>query len=153
MSAEGGALTESHLHGGSKQYTIGDVGAGARVIQGDSNTWIEGQLGGLPDGDELVQRFQALIQRLESAEDLDDDTRTLAVDKTAAVVDGLAKANESPGALRRALADARGFLSGAASWAWDELREIVASDASQKTIATIVDASARAAIASLVGLV
>jgi hypothetical protein len=137
---------------GGKQYTIGDVGAGARVIQGDSNTWIEGQLSGLPGGEELAGRFQALIGHLESAEDLDDDSRTLAVDKTAKVVEGLAQATESPGTLRLALADAKGFLTGAAEWAWDELKDIVSSEAAQKTLRTIADAGSKAAIAALIGI-
>jgi hypothetical protein len=147
-------MTESQQPAGSKQYTIGDVGAGARVIQGDYNTWIEGQLGALPGGQELARRFEALIGRLESTEEFDDDdTRTLAVDKTAKVVEGLAQASESPGKLRLALTDAKGFLIGAADWAWAEIKAIVSSEAAQKTLSTIADVGAKAAIAALVGIV
>jgi len=146
-------MSESESPAGGKQYTIGNVGAGARIIQGDYNTWIEDRMGALPEGGELAERFQALVERLETAEDLDEDARALATEKTMTVVDALAQAPEEPGTLKRALVDAKTFLSNAAGWAWDELSGIVSSEAAQKTISTITDVGTRAAIQALVAAV
>jgi hypothetical protein len=146
-------MSENDVPTGGKHYTVGNVGVGARVIVGDHNTWIEGQLASLPDGEELAKAFEALVKQIQDDETLDEDTRTLAVEKTNAVVEGLAGATESPGKLRLALTDAKSFLTGAAGWAWDGLQAIVSSEAAQKTISTIADVGAKAAIAALVGLV
>jgi hypothetical protein len=144
-------METSEPRGSGKHYVIGDVGAGARVMQGDYTTWLEERLSGVPESDELQRRFEALLERLSAASELDDDERELAVEKTAGVVEGLAAAPENPGRLKRALLDAKAFLTSGATWAWDELQAIVASDAAQKTIGTISEAGTRAAIASILG--
>jgi hypothetical protein len=135
----------------SKQYTIGDVGAGARVMQGDHNAWIEQRLSGMADSEEVQRRFASLMERLQADPDLDPDERELAVEKTAAVVDGLGSANEEPGRLKRALLDAKGFLTSSAAWAWQELQDILTSEPVQKTIGSISEGATRGAIASLTG--
>jgi hypothetical protein len=136
---------------GGRSYQIGNVGAGARVQQGEHQTMIGDTLAALPDGDVLAQRFDSLIGRLREAPDIDEDARELAVEKTEAVAQGLATAQEEPGKLRRALLDAKQFLSGAVGWAWEELSGILESEAAQKTIATVAEAGIRASIKQLTG--
>jgi hypothetical protein len=131
---------------------MGDVGAGARVQQGEHLTMIGDTLAGLPEGDTLTQRFEALLAQLSERQDLDPDTKELAIEKTKAVADGLAQAQAAPGGLRKALLDAKQFLGGAAGWAWEELGGILKSEAAQKTIATISEATTRTAIAQLTGM-
>ncbi len=138
--------------GTSKSYRIGDIGAQARVQVGEHQTMIGDTLAALPDGETLARQFDALVARLEAQPDLDEDTRTLAVEKTEAVAAGLAHAADEPGALRRALVDAKQFLGGVAGWAWNELTDILKSEAAQKTLATVTEASTRAAIKQLTGL-
>ena len=82
---------------------------------------------------------------------MDDDKRELAMDKTQKVAEGLANAKKSPSTLRRALVDAKRWLSSGASWVWDEISKIVKSEAAQKTIATITEASTKSALKSLIG--
>jgi hypothetical protein len=130
---------------------MGNVGPGARVQQGEHLTMIGDTLAALPDGDDLARQFEALLKRIDESPDLDADTRELAAAKTRAVAEGLAQAETDPGLLRRALADARGFLGGAASWALDGLSAILKSEAAQKTLATVTEASTQAAIKSLTG--
>jgi hypothetical protein len=74
--------------------------------QGENISWIEG-VTSLPGGESLAQQFKALLERIAQDESLDEDTRALAQDKTKAVAEGLAKAQESPGLFRRALLDAK----------------------------------------------
>ena len=136
--------------GAGKHYSIGDVGDGARVIQGDHNTLIE-SVQGIAGGAELQRQLEELLTRIASAPDLDEDSRELAAAKTRAVAAALGKASESPEGLRRALRDARVFLSSTAGWAWDGLRKVLESDAAQKTIGSIAEGGTRAAIQGLIG--
>jgi hypothetical protein len=133
-----------------KQYVIHDVGPGGKVIQGDHNTLIEA-VQGIPGGQEVQRQLEELLARIANAPDLDEDSRELAGEKTRAVAVALGKASESPEGLRRALRDAQVFLTSAAGWAWDGLRQVLESDAAQKTIGSIAEASTRAAIQGLIG--
>ena len=132
-----------------RSYQIGDVSAGARVAQGENISWVEG-VAGLPGGESLAQQFKALLERIAQDESLDEDTRALAQDKTKAVAEGLAKAQESPGLLRRALLDAKSWFGSAASWVGGALGDILKSEAAQKTIGTVTEATTKAAIDSFV---
>jgi hypothetical protein len=133
-----------------RSYNIGNVGADARVAQGENISWVEGVVGGLPGGESLTKQFAALLERIAKDASLDDDTRTLAEDKTKAVAEGLAKAQESPGMLRRALLDAKSWFGSAASWIGNAIGDILKSDAAQKTIGTVTEAATKAAIDSFV---
>jgi hypothetical protein len=132
-----------------RSYEIGAVGAGARVAQGENISWVEG-VAGLPGGDSLTQQFDALLERIAKDSTLDEDTRTLAQDKTKAVAEGLAKAQESPGMLRRALIDAKSWFGSTVSWAGNALGDILKSEAAQKTIGTLSEAATKAAVDSFV---
>jgi hypothetical protein len=128
-------------------YQMGDVGAGARVAQGENISWVEG-VASLPGGESLAQQFTALLKRIAQDASLDEDTRELAQVKTKAIAEGLAKAEESPGILRRALLDAKSWFGSAASWVGNALGDILKSEAAQKTIDTVTEASTRATIDS-----
>src|SRR5438874_1174718 len=128
-------------------YQMGDVGAGARVAQGENISWVEG-VASLPGGESLAQQFTALLERIAQDVSLDEDTRELAQDKTKAIAEGLAKAEESPGILRRALLDAKSWFGSAASWVGNALGDILKGEAAQKTIGTVTEASTRATIDS-----
>lgn len=130
-----------------RSYRIGDVGAGARVAQGENISWVEG-VASLPDGESLAQQFTALLERIAQDASLDEDTRALAQDKTKAVAEGLAKVEESPGIFRRALLDAKSWFGGAASWVGNALGDILKSEAAQKTIGTVTEGTTKAAITS-----
>jgi hypothetical protein len=142
---------ESEPSTGGKSYTIGDVGAGARVLQGDSNLWIE-RVGTLPGGAQVARELASLIGELKSDGTLSSDDQELAVEKTQAVADALPDAARSPDRLRKALRDAGQFLGSTATWAWQRLREILVSDAGQAVLGTIADATAKAAISGLLGI-
>ena len=133
-----------------KSYHIGDVGASARVAQGEHITWTEG-FAGDAQGETIIRQFTELIARIDNATDLDEDERALAREKTEAVADGLANVQREPSLLRRALRDAKSFLTSSASWVWEGLTQILTSEAAQKTIATITEAGTKAAIQSLTG--
>src|SRR5437899_3334588 len=94
-----------------RSYRTGDIGAGARVAVGEHISWVEG-VARLPDGQALAQQFAALLERIGNDTSLDEDTRELAKAKIEAVAAGLVKAQESPGALRRALLDAKSWFAG-----------------------------------------
>jgi hypothetical protein len=130
-------------------YHVGNVGAGARVVQGENINWVEGFVG-LPGGESLTQQFAALLERIAKDASLDEDTRALAQDKTKAVAEGLAKTQESPGMLRRALIDAKSWFGTTASWVGNALGNILKSEAAQKTIGTVTEAATKAAITSFV---
>jgi hypothetical protein len=130
-------------------YNIGNVGAGARVAQGENISWVEG-VATLPDGESLTRQFDALLKRIATDASLDEDTRALAQDKTQAVAEGIAKVQESPGTLRRALLDAKSWFGASASWAGSALGEILKSEAAQKTLRTVTETATKAAIASFV---
>ena len=130
-----------------RSYQMGDVGAGARVAQGENISWVEG-VASLPGGESLAQQFTALLERIAQDASLDEDTRELAQDKTKAIAEGLAKAEESPGILRRALLDAKSWFGSAASWVGNALGDILKGEAAQKTIGTVTEASTRATIDS-----
>lgn len=136
--------------GAGKRYVIGDVGAGARIIQGDYNTWVE-SVQDQPGGEELKRQVEALLARIAAADDLDDDDRELATEKTQAVAVALGQAEQNPEGLRKALKDARAFLTSSVRWAWDGLCKVLQSEAAQKTISSIAEGSTRAAIQVLIG--
>jgi len=98
-----------------RSYTMGDVGAGARIAQGENISWVEG-VAALPNGESLTQQFAVLLERIAKDPSLDEDTRALAQDKTKAIAEGLAKTQESPGALRRALIDAKSWFGNTLTW-------------------------------------
>jgi len=135
---------------GGRSYQIGDVGAGARIAQGEKISWVEG-VSGLPDGEALKQQFDALLERIAKDSSLDEDTRELARAKTEAIAEGLVVAQASPGVLRRALLDAKSWFSGAASWVGHAVGDILKSEAAQKTLGTVTEAATKAAIASFMG--
>jgi hypothetical protein len=132
-----------------RSYQMGNVGAGARVAQGENISWVEG-VAALPGGASLTQQFDALLKRIAKDASLDEDTRALAEDKTKAVAEGLAKAQESPGMLRRALLDAKSWFGSTASWVGDALVDILKSEGAQKTIGTLTEAVTKAAIVSFI---
>jgi hypothetical protein len=136
---------------GRESYQIGDVGAHARVQQGKYLTMIEQTFTDTPGGDDLTKQFKALLDKIAEHPDIDGDTCDLAMEKTQKVAEALANAKESPSDLRRALLDAKAWLSSAVSWAWDEASKILKSEAAQKVISTISEASVRGAIKSLIG--
>ena len=57
-----------------KSYQIGDVGAGARVAQGEHITWTEG-FAGNPQSEELKRQFTDLLTRIDNTTDLNEDER------------------------------------------------------------------------------
>jgi hypothetical protein len=130
-------------------YQMGNVGAGARVAQGENISWVEG-VASLPGGESLTRQFDILLKRIEEDPSLDEDTRALAQEKTKAVAEGIAKAHESPTALRRALLDAKSWFGVTASWVGGALGDILKSEAAQKTLRTVTEAATKAAIASFV---
>lgn len=144
-------VEEQQPHPTGKSYSIGNIGPGARVAQGENITWTEG-FPGNPQGEELKRQFTDLLERIDNAPDLDEDERALVKEKTEAVADGLANAQHEPRRLRRALLDAKGFLTSSAHAVWDGLNQILTSEAAQKTIGTITEAGTKAAIQSLLGI-
>jgi hypothetical protein len=134
-----------------KSFRVGDIGSGAHVQVGEHLLNLEIGARGSPESAELTQRFNSLLQRIGTEPNLDPDARELAVAKTKAVAEGLDRAGESPSRLRQSLLDAKAWLSSTASWAWDELSDILKSEAAQKSMATITEASTKAAIRALIG--
>ena len=132
-----------------RSYHIGDVGAGARVAQGENISWVEG-VAGLPGGESLIRQFGALLKRIAEDTSLDEDTRALAQDKAKAVAAGISKVQESPSTLRRALLDAKSWCGTSASWVGNALSDILQSEAAQQTLATVTEATTKAAIAAFV---
>ena len=132
-----------------RSYEMGNVGAGARVAQGENISWVE-RVASLPGGESLTRQFGALLKQIAEDASLDEDTRALAQDKTKAVAEGIAKVQESPGSLRRALLDAKSWFGITASWVGSELGNILKSEAAQKTLGTVTEATTKAAIASFV---
>src|SRR5271166_5978781 len=111
-----------------RSYQMGNVGPGARVAQGENISWVEG-VASLPGGESLTQQFDELLERIAKDASLDEDTRALAQDKTKAVAEGLAKAQQAPGVLRRALLDAKSWFGSTASWVCAALGDILKSEA------------------------
>ena len=132
-----------------RSYQMGDVGAGARVAQGEKISWVEG-VASLPGGESLTWQFDALLKRIAEDPSLDEDTLALAQDKAKAVAEGIAKVQESPSTLRRALLDAKSWFGTTASWVGSALGDILKSEAAQKTLSTVTEATTKAAIASFV---
>jgi glutamine synthetase adenylyltransferase len=151
MSSTDDSKPTNEVPSGSKIYTIGDVGAGAQVAQGEHIQQVKNALAGVPDSDVLERQFAELMNRIAQAPDLDDETRDLALEKTKAVAEGLASAKESPNRLSRALRDAKGFLTSSVKGAWEGLCKILNSEAAQKTISAIAEGTTKAAIAALIG--
>jgi hypothetical protein len=147
-------VNQVHVYQGEvnmgSRYQVGDVGAGARVAVGEHISWAEG-VPKLPDGEELKHQFDALLERIATDSSLDEDTRELARTKTEAVAEGLVVAQASPGVLRRALLDAKSWFGGAASGIGLALSGILKSEAAQKTLGTVTEATTKAAIASFIG--
>lgn len=133
-----------------RSYSIGNVGAHARVAQGENISWVEG-LAALPDGAALRQQFDGLLSRIAEHPGLDDDTRELAQSKATAVAEGLAQVQSAPGLLRRALVDAKAWFASTASWVGEELNSILKSEAAQKTLGTVTEAGLSAVIKSFTG--
>jgi hypothetical protein len=142
-------MAEEPKPAAGRTYQMGDVGAGARVAQGENISWVEG-VADLPGGELLAHQFTALLQRIAQDTSLDEETRALTEDKTQAIAEGLSKVEESPGLLRRALLDAKSWFGSTASWVGSELGDILQSEAAKKTIATITEASTKAAIDSFI---
>jgi hypothetical protein len=132
-----------------RSYEMGNVGAGARVAQGENISWVEG-VASLPDGESLTRQFDALLKRISADTSLDEDARALAQEKTKAIAEGIAKVQESPTALRRALLDAKSWFGVTASWVGGALGDILKSEPAQKTLHTVTEAATKAAIASFV---
>jgi hypothetical protein len=133
---------------GGPSYHIGNIGDGARVAQGNNNSWIEG-MSRLPDGDSLRNQFEALLARVHNDTSLDEDAREIARAKLNAIAEGFAEARESPGRLRLALLDAKSWFGTTAKWVGGALADILKSEAAQKTIGTITEVSTRAVIESV----
>jgi hypothetical protein len=142
-------MSDEPKRAAERSYQMGNVGAGARVAQGENISWVEG-VASLPDGKALNAQFDALLKRIAEDGSLDEDTRALAQDKTKAIAEGIAKVTESPTALRRALMDAKSLFGVTASWVGGALGEILQSEAAQKTLRTVTEATTKAAIASFV---
>jgi hypothetical protein len=130
-----------------RSYQMGDVGIGARVAQGENISWVEG-VTGLPGGESLAQQFTALLERIANDASLDEDARALAQDKTKAVAEGLAKAQESPGLLRRALLDAKSWFGNNATWVGKALGHILRSEPAQKALSAVTEGGTKAAVES-----
>src|ERR1700680_3418327 len=60
-----------------RSYQMGDVGAGARVAQGENISWIEG-VASLPGGESLAKQFTALGERIAHDASRDEGTGALA---------------------------------------------------------------------------
>ena len=135
--------------GAERSYQMGNVGPGARVAQGENISWFEG-IAGLPVGKSLTWEFDALLKRIGEDASLDEATRALAQDKIKAVAEGIAHIHESPSILRRALLDAKSWFGTTASWVSNALADIVKSEAAQKTLETLTDATTKGVIASFV---
>ena len=133
--------------GAERSYQMGNIGAGARVAQGESISWIEG-IASLPDGESLTRHFDALLKRIAEDRSLDEDTRALAQEKTKAIAEGIANVHQSPTALRRALLDAKSWFGDAASWVGGALGDILKCEPAQKTLGTVTEAATKAAISS-----
>jgi hypothetical protein len=136
---------------GSKIYTVGNVGAGAMVAQGEHIQQTMNALAGVPDSEVLKQQFAALMESIAQTPNVDEETRDLALEKTKAVAEGLANAKESPNGLSRALRDAKAFLTSSIKGAWEGLCGILKSEAAQKTISAIAEGTTKGAIAALIG--
>jgi hypothetical protein len=131
----------------ARSYHMGDVGAGARVAQGQNISWVEG-VESLPDGKSLTQQFKALLDRIARDPSLDEDTRALAHDKTRAVAEGLVKAQEDPAPLRRALLDAKSWFGDTATWVNKALSDILRSEPGQKALGAVAEGVTKAAVDS-----
>ena len=132
---------------GERSYKMGNVGAGARVAQGENISWVQG-VSTLPDGESLKRQFSALLERIAKDGSLDEDTRALAEQKTKAVAEALVKVKDDPGSFRRALIDAKSLFGSAANWIGKALGDILKGEAAQKTIGTVTEAATKAAINS-----
>jgi hypothetical protein len=136
---------------GGKSYHIGDVGANARVAQGENIQWIEAPAN-MPELQEVVRQFNLLVEKISADPNLDEDTKTLTVEKTKAVAQAVTRANEEPNKLKIALQDAKGWMIATASYTWDGLNTILKSEAVQKTVGTITDTAVKSAIKAIIGV-
>lgn len=97
----------------------------------------------------LLMTFQDLLKKIDLANDLDDDERTLSREKAEAVAQAVATASTEPGGLRRALLDAQGLLQTSAGWVWHSIRSTLTSEAGTRILSGITEAAAKAAITSV----
>jgi hypothetical protein len=146
---EEGTMPDNAKPAAERSYQMGNVGAGARVAQGENISWVEG-VASLPSGESLTRQFDALLKRIADDASLNEDTRVLAQEKTKAIAEGIAKVQESPTALRRALLDAKSWFGVTASWVGGALGDILKSEAAQLTLRTVTEPATKAAIASFV---
>ena len=142
-------MPDEQKPGGGRSYQMGNVGTSARVAQGENISWVEG-VASLPDGVSLARQFHTLLKRIAEDQSLDEDTRTLAQDKTKAVAEGVANAQRTPSKLRVALIDAKSWFSNTALWVAGGIGDILKSEAAQKTLGTVTEATTKAAIESFI---
>lgn len=140
---------ESKSNNDRESYTIGDVGANARIQQGKNLTWTEA-VSTLPDNT-LKQQFEKLFEKILQDPTLNEDDRYLSIKKTEAIVKGLTNAPNSPKDLHHALIDGKNWFTNKASWVWSELSDVLRSDAAQKTIGTITESAVKGAIQAFIG--
>lgn len=134
-----------------KNYSMGSVGAGARVIQGDGNVWSE-SLGLHQAGEQVAREITEIAEHIRADAALEPDDRELAIEKTQAVAAALSEQSGSPGQLRKALRDAQSFLSSKVMWAWDRLRQVLTGEAGLQILGSITDVAAKAAIQAILGI-
>lgn len=143
-------MSEKETPPGSKSYTIGNVGEGARVAQGENISWVEG-VNALPEGEAIARMFKELLAQIAEDKSLDDDAREISSGKVQAVAEGLAKAKDDPSSLRKALIEAKAWFSTSATWVGEKIGGILKSEAVQKTIGTLAETGLNVAVKSYFG--
>ena len=123
----------------------GDIGAGARALIGNNNSWKEA-ISSMPCGESLKSQFAVLLEKVANDPALDEDDRHLARAKVEAVAQGLVAVETSPGVFRQALKDAGSWFGGTTSWVGKSLAGILKSEAAQKTLGTVAEAVTKVAI-------
>ena len=83
-------MGEKETGGVRKTYVAKNVGAGARVQQGEHNV-MQDIFQSTPGGEDLAGRFDALLERIAGAAELDDDEKELSRAKAASVAESLAR--------------------------------------------------------------
>src|SRR5712691_3249560 len=127
---------------------MGNSSEGVVVQQGENLNWIEAA-GAIPDSNDLVQQFKTFFERISADRRLDEDTRSISLQKTEAVVKGLARAEASPKYLHHALLDAKSWFSDNTSDIWNQLNNILRGEVAHKTIGTITESNVKGAIKGL----
>jgi len=126
-------------------YRIGNVGEGAQVAQGSNINQTMLQAGVSPE--QIRAAFADVFSAIAADETLDQDEKQVAKESAEEVMTATEQAGDDPGALKRALGKAKKLLGGA----WTTLVKAMESDAVQKTIGTITEASMQATIKSMLG--